>query len=156
MRACRATQHDSGMPNAERTIVINKPIAEVFAFFADAENDPRWRPAVKEIKREGAVGVGARYAQKVAGPGGRPVPADIEVTGYEPNSSVRFQVVAGPVRPRGEYTFAAADGGTSVTFSLACELGGLKKLLMSKPVQKSMDAEMANLDKAKQILEGGG
>ena len=143
------------MLSAQRTIVINKPVAEVFAFFADAENDPQWRPAVKEIKRDGTLGVGARYAQKVAGPGGRAVPADIEVTGYEPNSSVTFQVVAGPVRPHGRYQFAASDGGTSVTFSLSCELGGLKKLLMSKPVQKSMDAEMTNLDKAKQVLEGG-
>jgi len=42
----------------------------------------------------------------------------------------------------------------SLTFSLNCELGGLKKIFMAKPVQKSMDAEMANLDTAKQLLEG--
>jgi len=142
------------MPSAQRTVVINRPIADVFAFFADAENDPKWRPAVKEIKREGPLGVGARYAQKVAGPGGRAVAADIEVTGYELNSSVRFQVVAGPVRPQGEYQFSETNGGTSLTFSLNCELGGLKKIFMAKPVQKSMDAEMANLDTAKQLLEG--
>ena len=35
-----------------------------------------------------------------------------------------------------------------------CELAGLKKIFMSKPVQKSMDAEMANLDNEKRILEG--
>ena len=40
-----------------------------------------------------------------------------------------------------------------MTFSLRAELTGVKKLLMAGPVQKSMDAEMANLDKAKAILE---
>jgi uncharacterized membrane protein len=143
----------AAMPNAQRTIVINRPVAEVFAFFADAENDPTWRPAVKEIKREGPLGAGARYRQRVAGPGGRAVSADIEVTVYEPESRVAFQVVTGPVRPTGEYRFLATDGGTQVTFALDCQLGGVKKLLMSKPVQKSMDGEMANLDKAKALLE---
>ena len=59
------------MPHAQRTIVIARPPAEVYAFFADAENDPQWRSAVKSIKREGPLAVGARYTQRVAGPGGR-------------------------------------------------------------------------------------
>jgi hypothetical protein len=43
-----------------------------------------------------------------------------------------------------------------VTFSLNADLTGIKKLFMSKPVQKSMDAEMAGLDKAKALLESRG
>ena len=31
------------MPHAQRTIVIARPPAEVYAFFADAENDKSWR-----------------------------------------------------------------------------------------------------------------
>lgn len=143
------------MPHAERTIVIARPRAEVFAFFADAENDPRWRPAVKLMRREGPLAVGTRYTQRVAGPGGRQVPADIEITALEPEERVAFRGVAGPVRPDGGYAFAAAEGGTAVTFTLTAELSGAKKLLMAKPVQKSMDAEMANLDNAKSLLESG-
>jgi uncharacterized protein YndB with AHSA1/START domain len=141
------------MPQATRTIVIARPQAEVFAFFADAENDPQWRPGVKQIKREGPLGVGARYTQRIAGPGGRQIPADVEVTAYDPDEKVAFHGVAGPLRPEGSYTFAAADAGTSVTFSLRAELTGIKKLVMGSQVQKAMDAEMANLDKAKAILE---
>jgi uncharacterized membrane protein len=144
------------MPTAQRSIVIARSLPAVFAFFADAENDPQWRPAVREIKREGQLGVGSRYHQQVAGPGGRAVPADIEVTAYEPESRVAFQVVAGPVRPRGEYQFTEVEGATKVTFTLAAELGGVKKLLMGRLVQKSMDTEMANLDRARQILETEG
>lgn len=65
------------MPQAKRTIVIGRPQPEVFAFFADGENDPKWRLAVKLMKREGPIVVGARYTQRVAGPGGRQVPADV-------------------------------------------------------------------------------
>jgi len=80
----------------------------------------------------------------------------VEVTAYEPDERVAFRGVAGPVRPDGSYTFSAVDGGTSVTFSLNADLAGIKKLLMSKQVQKSMDAEMAGLDKAKALLESRG
>jgi uncharacterized protein YndB with AHSA1/START domain len=141
------------MPQANRTIVIARPQPEVFAFFADAENDPQWRPGVKQIKRDGPLAVGARYTQRISGPGGRSIPADVEVTAYEPDVKVAFHGVAGPVRPEGSYTFATVEGGTSVTFSLTAELAGIKKLVMGKQVQQAMNAEMANLDKAKAVLE---
>jgi uncharacterized membrane protein len=141
------------MPNASRTILINRPIAEVFAFFADAENDPRWRSGVKEIKRQGELGAGTRYRQRVKGPGGRAVPADIEVTAYEPESHVAFQGVAGPVRPHGNYEFHDKGTATEVTFTLDAQITGIKKLFMGGAVQKSMDAEVAGLDRAKSVLE---
>jgi uncharacterized protein YndB with AHSA1/START domain len=144
------------MPKAERTIVIARPQAEVYAFFADAENDTRWRPAVKLMRREGPLAVGTRYTQRLAGPGGQQVAADIEITALDPGTRVAFRGVAGPVRPTGGYSFAPAEGGTAVTFTLAAELTGIKKLVMATPVQKAMDAEMANLDKAKTLLESGG
>jgi hypothetical protein len=59
----------------------------------------------------------------------------------------------GPVRPKGEYTFRGTAAGTEVTFTLDAELTGIKKLLMDRAVQKSVDAEMAALDQAKSVLE---
>jgi uncharacterized protein YndB with AHSA1/START domain len=143
------------MPHAERTITIARPQADVYAFFADAENDKRWRSGVAQIHREGPLAVGTRYTQRIAGPGGRQVPADIEITTLDPDTRVGFRGVAGPVRPTGGYSFAPAEGGTAVTFTLDAELSGIKKFVMAKQVQKSMDGEMANLDKAKALLESG-
>jgi hypothetical protein len=40
-----------------------------------------------------------------------------------------------------------------VSFSLSAELSGIKSLLMSNAVQKSMDGQMASLDKAKALIE---
>jgi|ERR1700733_2783254 len=71
------------MPHAQRTIVIARPPAEVYAFFADAENDKSWRPGVALIRREGPLAVGTRYTQRIAGPGGRQVAADVEITALD-------------------------------------------------------------------------
>ncbi|NUP74610.1 MAG: hypothetical protein HOQ07_08175, partial [Sinomonas sp.] len=40
---------------ASGSVVISRPIGEVFAFFADAENDPTWRSGVKSIRRVGEL-----------------------------------------------------------------------------------------------------
>jgi uncharacterized protein YndB with AHSA1/START domain len=141
------------MPSAQRTIVISRPPDAVFAFFTDPANDRSWRPAVKEISTQDPPGVGRRIHQVVKGPGGRGIGADIEVTANEPSSRYAFQVVAGPVRPRGEFRFIETPNGTEVHFSLNAELSGIKKLLMSGTVQGSMDGEMAGLDTAKRLIE---
>jgi len=142
------------MAAAQRTIVINRPVEAVFSFFSTPSNDMRWRPQVKEIEDPPEMRAGARIRQVIAGPGGRGIDADIEVTDYAPSFRYAFTVIAGPARPRGEYAFTSAGpGATSVTFSLSVDLGGLKKLLMSGPVQRSMEGEMASLDSAKRLLE---
>ena len=141
------------MPKAQRTIVIDRPVDQVFAFFTDPQNDSKWRPHVKEIAARGPVGVGSTIHQVVEGPGGRGIPADIEVVGFEPSTRYAFQVTAGPVRPFGEFLFAPSGAGTEVGFSLEAELSGIKRLAMSKTVQKSMDGQMAALDQAKALLE---
>jgi carbon monoxide dehydrogenase subunit G len=75
------------------------------------------------------------------------------VTAYEPASHYSFKVIAGPAHPVGEFQFAPVGDGTQVSFSLSAELSGIKKLFMSKPVQRAMDGEMASLDKAKALIE---
>lgn len=142
------------MPSASRTVTIDRPIDDVFAFFTTHSNDPSWRPFLKEIKAEGPPAVGSRIHQVVPGPGGRGIPADIEVTAYDPPSRYAFTVIAGPVRPHGEFRLRPVGATTEVTLSLSAHLGGVKKLVLSRPVQKSMNAEVAGLDTAKRILEG--
>jgi uncharacterized membrane protein len=142
------------MPHAERTIVIARPQMEVFAFFADGENDPQWRPAVKSMHRQGPLAVGVRYSQLVV-VGGRTVSADVEVTAFDPDERIGFRSVTGPVQLRGSFTFRGAEGGTAVTFTLDGDLSGVKRLLLGKQLQQAMAGEMANLDNARKILESG-
>jgi uncharacterized protein YndB with AHSA1/START domain len=142
------------MPSAKRSITINRPIEDVFAYVAKGENGLKWRSGVLDLKHDSGEGVGATYRQRVKGPMGRRIAADYEVTAYEPPSHMAFKAIAGPVRPTGEYRLEkAGDGKTKVAFSLEAQLGFLKRLLMGRAVQKSMDAEMRALDKLKKVLE---
>jgi uncharacterized protein YndB with AHSA1/START domain len=141
------------MPSAERTIVIDRPPDQVFGFFADPANDRAWRSHVKEIAALGPAGVGATVHQVIEGPGGRGLAADLEITAYDPPTRYAFRVIAGPARPIGEFRFAPSGTGTAVTFSLRADLGFLKGLVLSRPVQSSMDGEMAALDRAKALIE---
>jgi len=141
------------MPSAERRITIDRPPDLVYAFFTDHANDPKWRPNVIEIEPISGAPVGTRIRQVIKGPGGRGLGADLEIIANDPSARYSFQVVAGPVRPRGDFRFTPAGRGTEVQFSLTADLSGVKKLLMSGAVQKSMDGEMAGLDTAKRVIE---
>jgi carbon monoxide dehydrogenase subunit G len=142
------------MPAASHSVIISRPVDDVFAFVADGEKCPQWRPGVLDIQRVSGEGVGTRYAQGVKGPMGRRIAADYTITVFEPNRRIEFQTVTGPARPHGRYDFEPADGGTRLAFSLDAELTGLRKLILGGPVQKTMDAEVRTLDNLKRVLEG--
>ena len=141
------------MPSARSSITVARPVSDVFAYVADLSNARAWRPAVLDVELASGDGLGAVYRQGVKGPGGRRIAADITVTAFEPNRRLAFQTVAGPVRPSGEYRFSETPGGTEVTFSLEVTLTGWKRWLMSRAVQSTMEAEVANLAWLKQVLE---
>ena len=141
------------MAQASYSVTINRPIEDVFAFIADGERCPEWRPGVIDIKRISGEGVGTKYAQGVSGLMGRRIAADYEVTVFQPSSWLEFETTTGPARPHGRYDLAAVAGGTRLTFSLDAQLTGLRKLVMGSMVQKTMDSEVRNLDNAKRLLE---
>jgi uncharacterized protein YndB with AHSA1/START domain len=143
------------MASIQRTVVINRPVDQVFGYFADVANDPQWRgDGVKKIAIDGAMGKGARVHQKLAaGPFGAAVQADMDVVVFEPPTALAFQVTTGPLRPRVEFRFAPVGTGTEVSFSIDAPLSGLKKAVIGKMAEKNMAGEAAALDNAKRILE---
>ena len=141
------------MASASGTVIIARPPADVFAFLAGGENGLKWRPGVLDISHISGEGLGATYRQGVKGPGGRRIAADYEITDYQPTHRIAFKAIAGPVRPTGDYVLEVAEDGTKVTFSLDAELPLLKRLIMGRSVQGSMDAEVAALGRLKQVLE---
>jgi uncharacterized protein YndB with AHSA1/START domain len=140
------------MPEATSTVDIRRAPEQVFAFLADGENNRRWRSGVLDIRHKSGQGQGAIYEQGVRGPFGRRVPADYEVTAYEPDRRLAFRAIAGPVRPEGSYELTPLNGGTRVTFALHYTPGGLAKL-MTPMVARTMRAEVAQLDRLRAVLE---
>lgn len=141
------------MPQAKYSVTIDRPVEVVFAFVADGENCPQWRPSVVDIKRMSGDGVGTRYAQGVKGPMHRRVAADYEISVFEANRRLEFQTVTGPARPHGRYEFEAVESGTRLMFSLDAQLTGFGRLFLNRAVQKTMDSEVKTLDNLKRVLE---
>jgi uncharacterized protein YndB with AHSA1/START domain len=149
-------RRDTGgtMPSASNTVTIDRPAGDVFRFLAAPhENDQKWRPAVTEMRYVSGEGAGARYHQKMKGPVGMSISADIEIDAYEPDRLIGFHTLNGPVRPAGRFEITPAGDGCSLTFTLTVELSGVKKTLMGSMTQKSMDAEVANLSRLKAVME---
>ena len=141
------------MPEATNTVEIARPPADVFAFLADGTNGLRWRSGVIDVVHKVGEGKGAVYTQGVKGPFGRRVPADYELTAYEPERRIAFRAIAGPVRPEGSYELERAGGGTRLTFSLRWTPTGFARL-MAPMVAKTMRSEVAQLARLREVLEG--
>ena len=142
------------MAHAENRVTINRPPQVVFAFLADGLNEPLWRTGIKEITlKSGTAGtIGAVYGQTLTGPGGRSIAGDYQITEAVPGELLRFQVVAGPARPTGEYRLHAVTGGTEVQFTLDVQPKGFIRL-MGAMIAKTMEAEVAQLPALKTVLE---
>jgi uncharacterized protein YndB with AHSA1/START domain len=101
------------------TIVIDRPIDEVFAFLADGENDPKFSSRVLEIRKttDGPPGVGTVYASTVKD-GGVKFQREFKLTEVEPPTRIRWaETSTGPVvTPEGGYDLAPAGDGTQLTF----------------------------------------
>ena len=144
--------------HSEYTVTVRRPVAEVFAFLADGENNPRWRPEVTGVRLLSGPGTGARtgarYAQTMTGPGGVTLPGDYLLTVCEQPHRLEFEVVAGPGQPTGSFTLReTAPGETEVTFVLALVLTGAL-LPVAALVRTLARAEVGNLDHLQAALDG--
>ena len=101
------------------TVVIDRPIEEVFAFLADGENDTKFSARVLEIAKttDGPPGVGTVYASTVKDAGVK-FKRKFELTEFEPPTKIRWaEVSTGPVvTPEGGYDLAPSGDATQLTF----------------------------------------
>jgi uncharacterized protein YndB with AHSA1/START domain len=140
--------------HAERTLVVSRPIDEVFEFLADGTRRMLWRPGIREVSlMTNATQLGAVYRQVVAGPGGRDVDCDYLITGWEPPTRLEFAVVAGPVRPTGSIELAEREANhTQITMRLDGAPQGLRRLL-APMWARGMAGELGYLDRLKSVVE---
>jgi EmrB/QacA subfamily drug resistance transporter len=143
-----------GLTSAERTLIIDRPPAAVFAFIERGENNLRWRTRVTDITRDsGDGGVGTTYRQGERGPLDRRIDADFRVTEYEVPRRYAYEVTTGPARPRAVFTLEPLDDGrTRLSFTLAWTPAGIAHLI-APFVAKGMRRELADLDRLKRALE---
>lgn len=137
----------------ENTVMVRRPIEEVFGFLADFENIPRWNYAIVETHKvsQGAVGVGTIYQQVRSVP--RRSEEHFEVTAYNPPRQLEIRGQLGPFPSCLSYALDAIPEGTRITNSVELELRGPGRLLGRVAVPRVRDAVAANLQKLKELLE---
>jgi uncharacterized protein YndB with AHSA1/START domain len=115
------------------SVVIDRPVEEVFAFLADGENDPKFSPRVQQIAKttDGPPGVGTRYASTVKD-AGMTTQREFELTAFEEPSRIRWAERSkhAVTAPEGGYDLApAGEGKTELTFFNVLEGHGFGKLI---------------------------
>ena len=117
------------MINVQVSIVINRPLEEVFSFLSNLENNMKWRSGMIKAEKvsEGPIGVGTTY-RMINNFFGRQVEGEAVVTEYELNRKYSTMNKSGlPIKT--QRMFEPVEGGTRVTFSVETEVGGFFKLV---------------------------
>ena len=143
------------MIKVEHSVVINRPVAEVFAFITDVANEPKWQDGVisAQATSAGAVSVGSE-AIETRKFMGRYMKSKLKVTAYEANKKFGFKVVDGPVPFEINQSFEASGDGTKISVAIEGEPGGFFKLAEGM-VRKQLESQMAgDFERAKKLLEG--
>ena len=142
------------MVTTEESIMINRPVEEVFAYVCELQNGPKWQPALVEVRRisEGPLGIGTKYTgvRKFMG---LKVESFIEYTIYEQDKRFSMKSVSGNSPFEQSFLFESKDEGTQLTTRLDLETSGLMGLarpMIASGLKKEMDANFNNL---KNVLE---
>ena len=114
----------------EAAVTIDRPLGEVYDFLADATNDPKWCPPVKDCRKVGAGddADSTRYEAAVK-PGPRALTSAFEVSTRARPDRITWHGRNEAGRFEGQYSLAPVAGGTRVTMVSDLELQGAMKLL---------------------------
>jgi uncharacterized protein YndB with AHSA1/START domain len=100
----------------EVSTLINRPLAEVFQFVTNVENQPKWQAASVENRQltpgPMAAGVTTQHVGKWLG---RRYVSKGLVTEFEPNSRWAYKSLDGPYQLEMRYRFETEPGGTRLT-----------------------------------------
>ncbi|RJG12373.1 hypothetical protein D3879_03500 [Pseudomonas cavernicola] len=142
------------MVKIEISLVINRPVEEVFAFVSNYENLPRWRSIALEVRKtsEGPSRVGTSYTGKFSFLG-LPFDAVFEVIEHEPSRKCTIKTTTRPFPLETRYSFEPVENATRITLVSEGSPGAFFKL--AEPLVASMGKRLfeADLHNLKELLE---
>ena len=138
----------------EKTIHIDAPVEQVFAYWRNLENFPQWMSHVREIRYVG----GDRFHWVVDGPAGKPVEWESELLNVSENREMTWRAVEGSdVDHTGRVRFEPAETGSRVHVQLKyAPPGGVIGHVVAKAFGVDPKSEMdADLLRLKSMIETG-
>ncbi len=138
------------------SVLIERPLDEVFAFVEDARNRPRWDDSVEteELTSPEPIGVGSTVRTTLRSMG-REYQYTWEVTEHLPPTRMTIESTSGPFPTTLAFELGERDGASAVAFAVTGRPSGPLRLfepLIARGTQKNLDRGFARL---KQLLETG-
>ncbi|HZJ06590.1 MAG TPA: SRPBCC family protein [Nocardioidaceae bacterium] len=145
------------MTRFEHSVVIDRPLEEVWGYVNDPGNNPVWQGPMIEVR--GSAGAPLELGSEIAEVAqflGKRFEITLEVTEHEPMRHSAVRTSAGPVRLDGSYRFEPVDGGTRFTTEGEVEAHGFFRL--AEPVFARLAARewASSCENLKDPLEAGG
>lgn len=136
------------------SVLISRPLDEVFAFVADARNRPRWDESVdsEELTSPEPIGVGTTVRTRMRSMR-REYVYTWEVVDHVPPNRMTIASTSGPFPTTLAYQLNAQDGGILVEFAVTGRPTGLLRLfepMIASTTQKNLDKGFLRL---KDVLE---
>src|SRR5574341_974485 len=127
------------MITIETSIMINRPVEDVWNFISNWGNFPLWDRGLVELRQtsEGPTTVGSTLQSVRVFFGLRGV-GELRVSEYEPNRILAARGSQGPIAGHIRFTFKPVEGRTRLTERREVELGDLWKLIapVIRPMQE--------------------
>lgn len=138
----------------EASVQIQRPVGEVFAFYRDFRNLPRFLGDVMAVEPTGP----ATSRWTIQGPLGVRAHWTIKVTEERANALIRYETIGLPgLRARWDIHFApgAEAGWTEVREVMTSPLGTLGRVALALIGKFPAEEVTANLHRLKQVMETG-
>ena len=134
------------MMKVQRTLVIHRPVDEVFAYLSDVEHGPTYISGQREAHQtsSGELGVGSTFATQSRIVRRR---STHEVTEYEPNHRLAWKATSGAPATT-TWTFEPSGPSTRVTFARVANAPGLFRLaepIIARRASAQADHDLATL-----------
>ena len=146
------------MPSHEASVVIRRPVEDVFAYMDDVEHEQEWQPQLVEVEQipEGPTRVGTRrrYVSEFLG---KRLENTYVVLAYEPNRRVALQTTPDSVLDAAsEIRWEAVDEGTRVTMTVDGRASGPLRFVPTRLLEATFEKEVRGaLARLKERLEEG-
>ena len=138
----------------ETSVVINRPIEEVFVYSTEPENTHEWQTGLLEsrVTSAGPVGVGSTI-RDVRVFMGRQALSMVQVIVYEMNKEFTLKVESGEILFKARHLYESTGDGTKVTFIAEGRPNGFFKhaaRLIARKMQQQFESDFLKL---KHVLE---
>lgn len=142
------------MARVEASVLIDRPLEEVFAFVRNPVDHPQWETAQFDVEQtsEGPRGVGTTFRGGIRLLG-LPISWSAKCLAYETDRGLEFNVNAGALQLQEILALEPTEVATRFTIVYDGELRGLFRLagpLAVRFFQRQVEGDLANL---KEVLE---